>query len=67
MTTLELWLRPAVLVSIWILVAAYTLAELGTARSLLRSSGAEPPQIREPAQRTLEGRTQPIRRRAIAR
>ena len=67
MKNLELWLRPAALLSIWILVAALTVAELGTVRPVLLAAAGEAAQAREPAPRTREARLQPARHRLVAR
>jgi hypothetical protein len=64
---LDLWLRPAVLFAVWVLVAAFTLAQLGTVAPLLQARGAGATHIREASQRILEARTQPTRRRPVAR
>jgi len=47
MQTLKFWLRPALIVFLWIVTAAFTLSELATVVPLLCSTGATPPRIRE--------------------
>jgi hypothetical protein len=49
--TLKFWASPAVLVVLWIIVAAFTLSQLATVAPLL-SAGVQPPRLeeqREPA------------------
>ena len=47
MQTLKFWLRPALMVCLWIVIAAFTLSELATVVPLLCSTGAAPPRTRE--------------------
>jgi len=51
MQTLKFWLRPALIVFLWIVTAAFTLSELATVVPLLCSTGATAPRIRERGQR----------------
>jgi hypothetical protein len=44
MKTLSLWFRPAILVLLWVVLTAFTLAELATVAPLLRG---ERPRLRQ--------------------
>jgi hypothetical protein len=44
--TLKFWASPAVLVLVWIIVAAFTLSQLATVAPLL-SAGVQPPRLEE--------------------
>jgi hypothetical protein len=44
MKTLTFWFRPAILVLFWVILTAFTLAELATVAPLLRG---EPPRLRQ--------------------
>jgi hypothetical protein len=66
-TVKNLDLRAAVLLSIWILVAAFTLAELGTVQPALREAGLRAERAREGGPRVLEARARPLRRGLLAR
>ena len=65
MKNLELWFRPAALLTLWILLAALTMAELGTVRPVLLAAAGEG--ARPPVPRILEARMQPLRHRTVAR
>ncbi|HTO97822.1 MAG TPA: hypothetical protein VMK66_12310 [Myxococcales bacterium] len=67
MKNLDLWLRPALLIAAWVLIAAFTLLQLGTLAPLLKAQGQAPAHMRGPVQGTLEARAHPTRRRAVAR
>jgi hypothetical protein len=64
MQTLKFWLRPALIVFLWIVTAAFTLSELATVVPLLSSTGATAPRIREPGHRA---RTAHASNAAVAR
>jgi len=51
MQTLKFWIRPALIVFLWIITAAFTLSELATVVPLLCSTGATAPRIRGRVQR----------------
>ena len=46
MQTLKFWLRPALILFLWVVTAAFTLSELATVVPLLCSTGATAPRIR---------------------
>jgi len=52
MQTFKFWLRPALIVFLWIVTAAFTLSELATVVPLLCSTGATAPRVREFGHRT---------------
>jgi hypothetical protein len=64
---LRLLLRPAVLLSIWILVAAFTVAQLGTVQPMLREADLRAAQAHEPGQWALETHVHPLPLRPVAR
>jgi len=47
MQTFKFWLRPALIVFLWIVTAAFTLSELATVVPLLCSTGANAARVRE--------------------
>jgi hypothetical protein len=51
MQTLKFWLRPALIIFLWIVTAAFTLSELATVVPLLCSTGVTAPRVRERAHR----------------
>jgi len=52
MQTFKFWLRPALIVFLWIVTTAFTLSELATVAPLLCSTGATAPRVRELGHRT---------------
>jgi len=66
MSTLWFWFRPAFLVSLWMVVAAFTLSELATVVPALLSSGGEPPAVRVLRTSALRARSHAVSRRASA-
>ena len=64
---LDLPIRPLLLLSIWILVAAFTLAQLGAVQPAPGAAGVQASQTSEPGPWVLEARTHPPRRRPLAR
>lgn len=65
--SLDLPIRPLLLLSIWILVAAFTLAELAAIQPAPLGAGAQASRAPEPGPWVLEARTHPPRRRPLAR
>ena len=63
---LDLWLRPALLLWIWILVAGFTLAELARIGPLI-AAVPEVAQSGGPGHRLLEARARPPRHRLVTR
>lgn len=63
---LELWLRPALLLCIWILVAGFTVVELATIGPLL-GGVPEVSHSGRPGHRLLEARAQAPRHRLVTR
>jgi hypothetical protein len=66
MKNLSFWFRPALFLFAWVLIAAFTLAELATVVPLLTSPGGEPSAARELRARTLRARTELVTRRMAA-
>jgi hypothetical protein len=62
-TTLKFWIRPALIVVLWIVASAFTLSELATVVPLI-SSSAEPARAQMPPRRLLRARTPPTARAA---
>ena len=63
---LNFWIRPALIVALWIVAAAFTLSELATAVPLITSL-SEPGRA-QPAARRLRARTVPtVRTAAVER
>jgi len=48
--TLKLWISPAALIALWILVSAFTLSQLATVAPLLLSTRVQSPPLEEPRQ-----------------
>ena len=66
MLTLRYWFRPAILVSLWMLAAAFTLSELATVAPLLGSLGGEPAAVRGLRPTALRARTYALTGRTFA-
>ncbi len=66
MKNLSFWFRPAVFLLAWVLITAFTLAELATVVPLLTSTGGDPSAARDLRARTLRARTQLVSRRMAA-
>lgn len=64
--TLKFWVRPALMISLWIFAAAFTLSKLATVTPSLLSAGAEPTRTRELRRRDPEARTHAANRPALA-
>ena len=47
MKMLKLWVSPAVLVTFWIVAAAFTLSQLATVAPLLLATRMQPPRVEE--------------------
>ena len=68
MKNMNLWLRPAVLIAAWVLVAALTLFQLATLATALQAQSGRAAHVRKPVQGMIrEARAQPVRPRSVAR
>jgi hypothetical protein len=67
MQNLSFWFRPTLFLFAWILITAFTLAELATMAPVFTSLGAEPVEAREVGGvRPVRARTQVLSRRMLA-
>jgi hypothetical protein len=60
--TFKLWFRPALLVFFWMVVAAFTMAELATLPPALASAGREPRALQV---QSLRGRGPAVSQRSL--